>query len=176
MPRCRLSRADPCSTDPSREEGFSLIELVVAMFVITLGLVSLVPLQLNSARTVGLAHERQRATALTNGALEQVRDAANDPARAAAILAGGPASSPPSGWTVPAGETLATTASADASLAGQGPTSTTPAFTTRLYVTVRAGDPAGAVWITAVTAWTSANAVTGDQRVVIRSLLYARTS
>jgi prepilin-type N-terminal cleavage/methylation domain-containing protein len=156
--------------------GFSLIELVVAMFVVALGLVSLVPLQLRSAQTVGLAHERQRATALANGALEQVRDAASAPSRAAAIVTGGSSTPAVGGWTAPVGEAVVTTATPDPSLDVQGPTATVPAFTTQLYVTVRSGDPQDTVWITAATTWTSANAADRAQRVVIRGLLFARTS
>jgi Tfp pilus assembly protein PilV len=161
--------------------GFTLVEVVVSMFMIALCLAALVPLQLRSAQTVGLAHERQQGTALTNAALERVRDAAADPARAEAIAGGGPAYPSPGSWTVPAGETLLVSGTPDASLAQQGPTTSVPAFTTRVYVTTRTGDPPDTLWITGVTDWVSSNdgAAAHDagraQQVVVRSLLHART-
>lgn len=182
MCRCRTRRAAPGVDDAPGAAGFTLVEVVVAMFVIALGLVALVPLQLRSAQTVGLAHERQQATALTNAALERVRDAATDPTRATAIAAGGPAYPSPGTWTTPTGETLLVSGTSDPSLAQQGPTASVPVFTTRIYVTTRTGDPASTVWITGVTDWVSPNdgAAAHDagraQQVVVRSLLYARTS
>jgi len=53
--------------------GFTLIEMVVAMLVISVALLGLMTVQMRSIATVGLAGQRQNATALGNRAMEQMR-------------------------------------------------------------------------------------------------------
>jgi len=53
--------------------GFTLVEMVVAMLVISVGLLGLMTVQMRSIATVGLAGQRQNATALGNRAMEQMR-------------------------------------------------------------------------------------------------------
>lgn len=155
-----------------REAGFTLVEVLVAMFVISIGLLAMLPFQVRSAQTIGFAHERQQATALANRALEQVRDAAGTVSRRQAIAAGGPAYASITGWALPPGETLLTSEAPDESLVQIGPTATTPAFSVRHYVTTRTSEPAGTVWVTCVTDWSSSTTEVGGQQVVVRGLLY----
>jgi Tfp pilus assembly protein PilV len=141
------------------------------MFVISWGLLAMLPFLVQSARAVGFALERQKATALVSRAVEQVRDVVGTPARAQGIAAGGPSYTFGPSWTPPAGETLLTSANPDAALTQIGP-SGTPAITVRLYVTSRSGDLGSTRWLTCVATWTSANAGTHAQQVSTRSLLY----
>lgn len=55
------------------DDGFSLVELVVAMFIIGGVLLSLVTLQTKAMVTIAQAKERQQATAIANEILEQLR-------------------------------------------------------------------------------------------------------
>ncbi|WNM25773.1 type IV pilus modification PilV family protein [Demequina capsici] len=66
-----------------RDEGFSLIELIVAMVIIAIILVFLIGAQLSAMRTVSDARKREQATAFANEAMEQMR------AIPWAVLAGG---------------------------------------------------------------------------------------
>ncbi len=56
-----------------REGGFSLVELIVAMFVIAIVLVFLIGAQISSMVTVSDARKREQATAFANEAMEQLR-------------------------------------------------------------------------------------------------------
>ena len=53
--------------------GFTLVEMVVAMLVISVGLLGLMTVQMRSIATVGLAGQREDATALGNRTMEQMR-------------------------------------------------------------------------------------------------------
>lgn len=55
------------------DEGFTLVELIVAMFVIAIILTSLAMVQTRAMVTIAQAKERQQATALANQTLEQLR-------------------------------------------------------------------------------------------------------
>lgn len=55
------------------DSGFTLVELVITMFVISSVLLGLITVQLQSLSSVGLAKQRQAATALANRTMEQVR-------------------------------------------------------------------------------------------------------
>lgn len=55
------------------DSGFTLVELVVTMFVISAVLLGLITVQLQSLSSVGLAKQRQAATALGNRTVEQLR-------------------------------------------------------------------------------------------------------
>ncbi|WNM28669.1 prepilin-type N-terminal cleavage/methylation domain-containing protein [Demequina capsici] len=66
-----------------RDDGFSLIELIVAMVIIAIILVFLIGAQLSAMRTVSDARKREQATAFANEAMEQMR------AIPWAVLAGG---------------------------------------------------------------------------------------
>ncbi len=55
------------------DSGFTLVELIVAMVVMMVILTSMVGLLVGSLQTIGLARQRQSATALATKALEQMR-------------------------------------------------------------------------------------------------------
>lgn len=56
-----------------REDGFSLVELVVAMVIIAGILMILIGVQLSAATTVTEARKREQATAIANEAIEEMR-------------------------------------------------------------------------------------------------------
>ena len=56
-----------------RDEGFTLVELVVAMFILAIVLVSLMAVQLSAMITITDATRRQQATAYANEAMETLR-------------------------------------------------------------------------------------------------------
>lgn len=56
-----------------REQGFSLVELIVAMFILGLILTLLIGIQISSMVTVAEARKREQATAFANEAMEQMR-------------------------------------------------------------------------------------------------------
>lgn len=62
--RCKLSE---------RDEGFSLVELIVAMFILGIVLVSLIGVQLSAMITITDATRRQQATSYANEAMETLR-------------------------------------------------------------------------------------------------------
>lgn len=55
------------------DEGFTLIEVVTTLFIISAILLGLITLQVKALSSVGLAKERQQATALANRTMEQIR-------------------------------------------------------------------------------------------------------
>ncbi|MFC5999790.1 prepilin-type N-terminal cleavage/methylation domain-containing protein [Quadrisphaera sp. GCM10027208] len=55
------------------DEGFTLVELVVSMFVISVVLLGLMGVQVQALEGVGLAKQRQQATAIANRTMEQLR-------------------------------------------------------------------------------------------------------
>ncbi len=68
---CRLAK--PLPRRQRGDAGFTLVEMVVAILVISVGLLGLMTVQMRSIATVGLAGQRQNATALGNRAMEQMR-------------------------------------------------------------------------------------------------------
>ena len=60
-------------TRMSGDEGFTLLELSVAMLVIAVVIVTLVGLQISSVKTVAVARQRQAATALADQKIERLR-------------------------------------------------------------------------------------------------------
>jgi prepilin-type N-terminal cleavage/methylation domain-containing protein len=55
------------------DEGFTLTEVMVTLFVISAVLLGLITVQVQALSSVGLAKERQQATALANRTMEQLR-------------------------------------------------------------------------------------------------------
>lgn len=55
------------------DEGFGLVELTVAMFIISIGLLGLMYVQVGSLKTVTESGQRQASTALANRVMEQMR-------------------------------------------------------------------------------------------------------
>src|SRR4051794_33017906 len=55
------------------DDGFTIMEVVVAMMVIAIGMLGLMAIQMRSIKTLGLAKQRQTASALTSRAVEQLR-------------------------------------------------------------------------------------------------------
>lgn len=59
----------------SDDEGFTLLELTVAMMIIAVVIVTLVGLQVSSLKTVAVAKQRQQATAIADQKIERLRAA-----------------------------------------------------------------------------------------------------
>lgn len=176
MDRSRLHR------HPEGEDGFSLVEAMVAVLVVAGAVLALVPLQSSALTTVVLAEQRQQATAHADQALELVRArAATSFATVAAgrrptsddtALASCPSpttcafSFDGSGSTplnVPAGTTAA-----DAVLAPR--TDTSPSgqtYRTRLFVASTVSP--GLVSVIAVTEWASTSTRGAARRVALRT-------
>ena len=171
----------------SHEDGFTLVELVIAMFIVTVILTSMLALFVASIRTVTLARERQTATALATQVLEQVRALPyNDVVKGldSTDLTGDPFIS--GGRLVyPAGsidEVLRTSTPTASPAPGRGPLSphrldVRPEGAGRQLYTVRSYVTAGATTqpsynLTAIVSWTS-NVTRGTQSVVQRSTSYS---
>ena len=60
-------------TDGTADDGFTLVELMVAMFVISFTLLGLMGVQVQALESVGESKQRQQATALANRTMEQLR-------------------------------------------------------------------------------------------------------
>jgi prepilin-type N-terminal cleavage/methylation domain-containing protein len=70
----RLRRAlDPRFRAAGLDAGFTLVETVIALMIISVGMLGLMGAQLRSIGLVGLANQRQSASALVNRAMEQMR-------------------------------------------------------------------------------------------------------
>lgn len=55
------------------DDGFTLVELMVTMFVISFTLLGLIGVQVQALQSVGLSKQRQQASALANRTMEQLR-------------------------------------------------------------------------------------------------------
>jgi prepilin-type N-terminal cleavage/methylation domain-containing protein len=165
----------------NNDTGFTLVELLVTMFVIAGALLALLPLQVKAQQTVALGRERQQATALANQAIEKVRGRATETGGAAALVTG---RTPITGDTNVTGcpscrfrpsfdtsidEQLRTSGN-DAVLAeSASPAVNGTVYTTRLYVTTPAVGAARSADITAVTTWNSRQASNRPNRVAVRT-------
>ncbi len=70
----RLRRAlDPRRRAAGIDAGFTLVETVVALMIISIGMLGLMGAQLRSIGLVALSNQRQGASALVNRAMEQMR-------------------------------------------------------------------------------------------------------
>ena len=175
----------------SNDTGFTLVELLVTMFVIAGALLALLPLQVKAQQSVALGRERQQATALANQAIEKVRGraiagGAAEIVKGSAPVAGDPDVSgscslpilppcfrPSFDTTLPP-ETLQTTG-AEAVLQQTTASVNATAYTTRLYVTnvaVAAAGAARSAAITAVTKWNSRQASNRPNQVAVRTTVF----
>ena len=181
------------SRDRGLDEGFSLVELIVAMFVIAIILTSLAMVQTRAMVTIAQAKERQQATALANQTLEQLRalpwdtlkkglsssfPAASDPNVASGRLH--PVAAPAIDELLAVSSSQLTNGNA-APLAFTGGTNVATiadaealgyVFTVRSYVTYGPGGTNGPINLTVIASWNRR----GDGRlrtVVARSTAYA---
>ncbi len=70
----RLRRAiDSRRTGAGLDAGFTLVETIIALLIISVGMLGLMDAQLRSLGLVALGHQRQAASALVNRAMEQMR-------------------------------------------------------------------------------------------------------
>ena len=170
------------------DTGFTLVELLVTMFVITGALLALLPLQVKAQQSVALGRERQQATALANQAIEKVRGraiagGAAEIVKGSAPVAGDPDVSgtcslpilPPCfrpSFDATQQATLLTTGT-EAVLAQSVslPVNST-VYTTRLYVTTPAVGAARSADVTAVTKWNSRQASNRPNQVAVRTTVF----
>ena len=177
----------------SDDSGFTLMELLVAMMVISAVLFSLMAVQTAAMVTTAQSRQRTQGTAVANQVMEQLRAlpwlVLSKGMHANFSAAAGGDGNVSAGKLHPAAnpsinETLVTD-SAQATnrlpLSGPGgtnkvidrdPASPTLTFTSRTYVTRSAGTSAGVVTLTVITSWT-ANQSGQAKSVVIRSVAYA---
>jgi type IV pilus modification protein PilV len=183
--------------DARGDGGFTIMEVVVAMMVIAIGLIGLMTIQMRSIKTLGLAKQRQAASALTSRAVEQLR------ALPYTTVSGGLACSDLTSATDP---NLVVTGTSSACTATFRPTydstinevvltttgTTAPPlnphtqavasttvdnvqYTVRNYVTRVNSDPSvdGGYWLTVITTWRSAVTEGQTKSIALRSQLYS---
>lgn len=185
---------DTTDSSTTSDGGFTLVEVVVAMFVLTVALLALIPVQTKALSGVVLAAERQQATAYADGALERVRGRASTPAGFDQVADGRLPTSTDAGdlantsgcpsachlrpTSDPAlDEVLKTDPSPDGVLATETATPSGTVFTTRLYVTGATPVTAPAlVTVTSITSWTSRNGSGGQRQVAVRTQIASPTS
>ncbi len=177
----------------SRDEGFTLIELIIAMMVIATVLLLLMAVQTSALVTTTQTRQRTQATAVGNQVMEQLRAlpwmtlekgthvnfvsaSGGDPNVVAGRLR--PASDPSINETIissnaqvqdvaPLSGALGTNKSVEADAAVPGRT-----FTSRAYVTKAADTADGVLTLTVITTWSSSgNGKPGT--LVLRSEAYA---
>ena len=175
------------------DDGYTIMEVVVAMIVIAIGLLGLMAVQVRSLSTVQLAKERQTATALANRAMEQLRavpytvlqgglkctELVGDPDVTVTNPSGAcTATFSPSYDSSISGETVVTTTGTQvAPLSPHVPASDTSlngaAYRVRTYVT--RVDPTADVgyWLTVISSWTSGNARSARKVIALRSRVYS---
>ncbi len=165
--------------------GFTLVEMMTAMFIIMVVLLALVGVYTSSVRTLGLAKQRQQATSLANRAMEQLRALPYD--TVAAGLRSSDVSPDPNidsatGHFKPPFDT-----SIDEVLQTNAGTNQAPlyphiqhpaaingvSYTVSTYVTQVAGATPTQYWLTVVVEWSSAATNHAAKRVVTRSRLYS---
>lgn len=151
------------------DRGFTLIELVVAMVVITSAMLVLAGLQVRTLGTSVVAREREQATALTNRALEQARALPQTTVLAGLNRADTTLVNPDIAGPCATGcrfrptydrsiDEAVVTSPTQPVVTPLNPSLTTTTinavvFSVRTFVTT--GPAAGSVWVTAVARWTS---------------------
>lgn len=163
------------------DEGFTLIEMTTALFIVMVVLVALVGVYLSAARTIGLAKQRQGATALANQTMEELRALPYDTVAAGlnsgdlsgdANISGG--NFKPT-WDSSINEPLQTN-----SLTNQAPlyphvqtglSYDGTSYTVSTYVTQASTSPMQ-YWLTVVATWNSAASSHSPKRVVVRDRMF----
>jgi prepilin-type N-terminal cleavage/methylation domain-containing protein len=171
------------------DDGFTLTEVVVTLFVISAVLLGLITVQVKALGSVGLAKERQQATALVNRTMEQLRALPYDTVSSGLRLCDTAGDTNiVSGAFRPAydasiNEALVTnsTACSGAVLAPlsphvqQGASTLVGArqFKVSTYVTRVSSTSDQGYFLTVLAEWTSANANNVPKNVAVRSRLYS---
>jgi len=169
----------------SGDEGFTLVELLVTMFIIATVLLGLVGVQVSALITTTLAKQRQQATALANQAMEELR------ALPFSTVSGGLYSGDLAGDPNIAGSAFKPSydASIDETLVTSGiqPVAyATPlyphvasntvggiSFATSTYVTLAGVDASEGYWLTVIVDWTSKNTGWVKKTTVVRTRAYS---
>ena len=175
------------------DEGFTLIELVVAMLVISLVLLGLMAAQTSALVTGAQARQRTQAAAVANQTMEQLRALpwltlskgmhtnfvaasggdANVSSGRLQPAVGGPLNEPlvTSSTQVTSMPPLSGAAGTNKTISSDpGGTGTT--FTTRVYVTTAPSAPTGVLTLTVITTW-PAKSNARNAYVMLRSQAYA---
>ncbi len=125
---------------PRRCAGVSLVEVLVALLVLSIGLLGLANLQLTAIRNAHSAHLRSQASILAQDILDRIRaNRANATAYAIDLAA-----SPPTGSTLPEQDLSAWLGSLAANLPdGDGAVAVTAGTPTTVTVTIQWNDSRG---------------------------------
>lgn len=173
------------------DEGFTLVELLVSMVLISGVLLSLVFVQVSGLKTVSVAKQRQQATALADQVMEELRALPYDTVRgglrasdivgdANVVSVSGVLHFKPS-YTSAIDEQLVTSTQTVAPLYPHvQPTSTTTLghvkYDVRDYVTLAGADPTvSGYWLTVVASWTSGVTHGKTKSIALRSRYFSPT-
>ena len=170
---------------PGDDEGFSLVEVIVSILVLTVALLALVPVQAKALGAVTAAAQRQQATAYAQQAVERVRARAATDAGFTAVSKGRRPDAGDAGvaactssCTLTLGNGAAEALRAPSN--GTAPDSalltwTSPdgRYTTRLYVIAPASASTVLVGLAAVTTWSAPSTGAAPRRVVVRTQVAA---
>lgn len=183
--RRRLDRAD--------DSGFTMIELLVAMMIITAVLLSLMAVQTSALVTTAQSRQRTQGTAIANQVMEELRAlpwlVLSKGLHSSFATASGGDANVVSGVFKPTvntsiSETLVTSsnqatdklplsgAAGTNKMVDSDPAIVGATFTTRTYVTRSASTADGVLTLSVITSWT-ANQSTKLKQVLLRSQVYA---
>jgi prepilin-type N-terminal cleavage/methylation domain-containing protein len=187
-----LRRARPISLQRVRtsgDDGFTMVEVLVTMIIVSTALLALFGMQVQAASTISLAKERTQATGFANQTLEQIRALPW-----ATVKLGLKTADPSLSGDPNVSGNCATSCSFVPSYGGTsepivlGNQATAPLFprvttnvldantyTTRTYVSRPSDASLDAVWVTVVVTWDSNAKSQQDKTVSVRSLVFSST-
>lgn len=171
------------------DDGFTLTEVIVTLFVISAVLLGLITVQVRALASVGLAKERQQATALVNRTMEQLRALPYDTVSAGLRLCDTPGDTNivsgnfrPS-YNTSINEPIVTnsTACSGAAIAplyphvqnNVGTLVGSTQFRVRTYVSRASSSSDQGYFLTVLADWTSANTNGTNKLVAVRSRLFS---
>ena len=173
------------------DHGFTLTEVLVTLFVISAVLLGLITVQVRALASVGLAKERQQATALANRTMEQIRALPYDTVAAGLRLCDTTGDSNISAgqfqpsYDSAVNEPIVTnsTACTGAPLAplyphiqnGSETLVGSTQYRVRTYVSRAGATAADGYWLTAIVDWSTSNTGGQSKLVAVRSRLYSPT-
>lgn len=174
------------------QSGFTLVELMVAVFIIAGALLGMITLQLRSLGTVNLSKQRQQATDLADRTMEQLRALPYDTIKAGLSSSDLSETAPiylvsgrlrPTSFASSIDEQLVTGATtlSPLNLHRRSDSSTrigNTQFAISSYVTLvsaAANDVSQGYWLTVIVNWNSGSATSTVKQVMVRSQVYSPT-